>query len=114
MAAQHPVFIRRIGKGPTGKVIVVTILDAETVCMADDESEIFYLAQTQKTLESRSNPAITLEKSSKFTSEEYIKAISKSTGEYVESTEGKSISGILTSPYWFLKKVKSLTEQLCF
>ena len=103
-----------VGKGPEGKVIVVTILDAETVGMADEESEIFYLAQTQRSLESRGNPAITLEKSSKFTSKEYIEELSKKTGEYYEPTEGNGISGILTSPYWFLKKVKSLAEQLCW
>ena len=101
---QHPVFIRRVGKGKEGKVIVCTILNADAFNLDDNESDVFFIASTESNLYTGNKPTITIEPRSKLQSEEYTKAGN------CESTIGNGISGILTSPLWFIKKTKSVLE----
>jgi len=116
MAAQHPVYVQRVRDGkknkPTDKVIVVTVVDAETLGLNDKDEDLFFLAQTAVSVYTRMNPTITLENTSKFQSLEYTEGVSKKTGEYIEPTRGMGISGILRGPYWFLKKVQTIQEML--
>lgn len=112
MSIQHPVFVRRIGDGPEGMVIVVTVMDAETLGLEDKDGDLFYLAQTTSSIYTGNNPSITIEKASKFSSEEYTEGVSKKTGDYHEKTIGNGIEGILRGPYWFIKKVKTVAEMM--
>ena len=116
MAAQHPVYVQRLRAGkknkPTDKVIVVTVVDAETLGLDDNDEELFFLAQTAVSVYTRMNPTITLERTSKFQSLEYTEGVSKKTGEHVTPTRGQGINYILRGPYWFLKKVQTIQEML--
>ena len=113
MSTDHVAFIRRIGAGPQGKVIVTTVLDAESVGLKDDENDVFVLATTCSTIYSGNNPAITLDNSHKQSSKEYAKIVSDlKDGEFIQDTIGLGIGGVLTGPYWVIKKSKSILEQM--
>ena len=112
MSTDHVVFIRRIEEGPKGKVIVATVLDAESVGLKDDENDVFVMATTESSIYSGNNPAITLDNPHKQTSKDYVKIISECKGVFAEDTIGLGMGGVFTGPYWFIKKSKSILEQM--
>jgi hypothetical protein len=112
MSIQHSVFLQRQEPGPKGKVILVTVVDAESVGM-ESESQAFVMATTTTSPYTRMNPSITLEITSKMSAHEYVEGVRKSTGDgSIEHTEGMGISGVLHGPYWFIRKFRTIIEQM--
>jgi hypothetical protein len=112
MSIQHPVFLQRQEKGPKGKVILVAVVDAESVGLINSDNQVFVLASTTISPYTRMNPTITLEASSKMTAKEFVKEARRATGDQIEDTQGKGISGILQGPYWFIRKYQTIIEQM--
>jgi hypothetical protein len=113
MSIQHSVFLQRQEPGPKGKVILVSVVDAESVGMAESDSQAFVMATTTTSPYTRMNPTITLEITSKMSAKEYVVGARKSTGdENIEHTKGMGISGILHGPYWFIRKFRTVIEQM--
>lgn len=101
---QHPVFVRKVGGG---KVIVLTILPEEAFPLNEEDNDVFFLATTDKNIYTGvDNPNISIIANSKCSSEEYTKISGN------ESTIGDSITGIIKSPFWFIKKVKSVMNMM--
>jgi hypothetical protein len=85
------------------KVLLLTIVDRDTLPIEDD---CFIMATTTASVHTNFNPSITLEMTSKLESKEYTSATNE------PDTHGESISGILKRPLWFIRKFKSLMEQM--
>ena len=110
---QHPVFARRVENGPEGKVIVVTILEAYALDMTDKDNDVFFIASTDKNFYTNNNPTITLDKSSKTSSEKYVQIVNEANGrDFVEPTKGNGITEMIRGAYWFIKKSKSILEMM--
>ena len=112
MSINHNVFLQRQEPGPKGKVILVSIVDAESVGMKDSESQVFIIGTTTASVYSGMNPSITLEAKTKFDAKDFVELVRKETGGFVEYTEGLGINGILQGPYWFIRKFKTIMEQM--
>jgi hypothetical protein len=106
MAAQHPVFLRRVSEG---KVIVLTILDSETLGLKDGEDETFCMATTSTTIYSNNNPSMELLVESKMSAKEFVDRAQKD-GYNLEYTTGQGLSGLVRSPFWFIRKFKSVYD----
>lgn len=91
MATQHLCFIRKFEK----VAIVVTVMDVEDLKEIPNES--FVVASTTKNIYTGNMPTINIS-SQKF-----------DTGEEVK---GMGIDGILCSPNWFIRKIKTGLEGL--
>jgi len=102
MATQHPVFIRKLGN----KTVLTTIIDTETL---NDfpEGDSFAIALTDGSM-FPGTVTICLDAKQAVAAEEYIR---EATGEE-GGARGKSINGVLRAPWWFIKKTKTLLDQL--
>ena len=113
MSIQHSVFLQRQEPGPKGKVILVSIVDAESVGMAESDSQAFVMATTTTSPYTRMNPTITLEITSKMSAKEYVEGARRANGDKsIEHTEGMGITGVLQGPYWFIRKFRTVVEQM--
>jgi len=112
MAINHPIYLQRAEKGPLGKVTLIAIVDAESVGMKDTDECIWMMATTTpSSLYTGNSPSISLAIDSKMTSEEYVDKLNES-GVGVEHTRGMGISGILKGAYWFIRKTRTILEQM--
>ena len=102
---QHPVFLRCQGE----KTIIVTIVDTEDLGLPVD-GDMFIVAGTSSSIYSGNNPTITLDNRTLIRSKAFLKTLKVDQEE--EPTEGNSIEGILRMPIWFVKKCKSILEQM--
>jgi len=113
MAINHPVYLQRAEKGPLGKVTLIAVVDAESVGMKDTDDCVWMMATTTpSSMYTGHNPSISLEIKSKMSSEDYVNGLNKSTGQWHEHTRGMGITGILKSPYWFIRKFKDVLEMM--
>jgi len=109
MATTHPVYFQGSGDD---KVIVATVLDKETLGFDGKDEMVFMIATTSRDPLSK-NIQIILDKKTKTSSDEYVRIVNKANGPgTVEPTRGMGINGILRGSYWFLKKTKTVIEQL--
>jgi hypothetical protein len=111
MAMIHPVFCRRVGKD---KVMVFTVLDKESLGLTDKDVDTFFVATTERNIiTGLNNATIVIDMKTKTASDKYVKIVNESNpGAWLEETKGMGLSGIATGAYWFLKKTRSLMEQL--
>jgi hypothetical protein len=98
---EHPVFARPVGDD---RIILITVVDKDTLPAVKEDCFIF--ATTGTNLYMGKHPAMTLNMDSIIDTKEYAKIADD------EDTIGNSITGILRKPYWFIRKFKSLIEQL--
>lgn len=91
MATQHLTFVRKFEK----VAIVVAVVDVSELENIPDES--FVVSTMSKSIYTNMLPSIQL-------SNQVIESPSE--------TKGNSIDGILLSPNWFIRKVKTLFEDL--
>lgn len=98
---EHPVFARPVGDD---KIMLVTIVDKDTLPAVKDDCFIF--ATTGTNLYTGKHPSMTLNMDLVIDSKEYTEKVD------VEDTHGMSPNCILTGTYWFIRKFKSLIEQL--
>ena len=112
MPIEHPVYFQRQEKGPEGKVIVVTVVNAESLGLSDSDSTGFFVATTSTSVYSGLNPTMTFNKRTKISTKKYSELLSKKAGEEIEDTKGQGINLILRGPYWFIKKTQSILEMM--
>jgi hypothetical protein len=111
MATQHPVFLRPV---EGDKILVVTVLDREALPEVSRDDK-FVIATTERNALTLGNPTMTLNLTTLLHTDKYVEAVRKAHGDnFIQSTRGMGIGGIATGPYWFNKKVTTLTEQLYF
>lgn len=111
MSIQHTVFLQRQEPGPKGKVILVSVVDAESVGMEDSDSQVFLMGTTTTSVYSGMNPTISLEMKSRTAAREFVD-MARKMGKDMEHTEGMGIAGILKGPYWFIRKFQTIMEQM--
>jgi hypothetical protein len=58
MSIEHPVYFQRQEAGPEGKVVVVTVVNAEALGLSDSDSTGFFVAATSTSVYSGLNPTI--------------------------------------------------------
>jgi hypothetical protein len=110
MAIQHPVFCRKVEKN---KVLVLTVVDIDSLPIAKDDVDVFFIATTESSILTGKNPTITIHTNSKVSAKRYVEIINDKGGGYgVHDTASMSIDGIATEAYWFIKKTKSMMEQM--
>ena len=108
MGIQHPVFFRPVDDE---KIMVMTVVDRES--LPEITGDCFIIGTTERNPLSLGNPTITLNMSTVLSSEKYVNVINKADlNAYAEDTKGNSPGGIFRGPYWFIKKIKTLAEQL--
>lgn len=98
---EHPVFARPMSDD---KVMLVTIVDRDTLPLVKDDCFIF--ATTGTNLYTGKHPSMTLNMDLVIDSKEYTQRAD------VEDTHGSSPSDVLRSPVWFIRKFKSILEQM--
>lgn len=104
MSQLTPMFIRQTAEG---KAILLTIIDPEELGLPT-EGDRFILVTSTKNIYTGNKPTMTLDLSSVLTPEEYLARADSDE----ESTQGMGIGHILTIPIWFIKKFKSVVEQM--
>jgi len=112
MSINHNVFLQRQEPGPRGKVILVSVVDAESVGMKESESQVFMMGTLTRSVYTNMNPTITLDNRAKCSAEEFVEIASKETGQFINPTKGMGINGILRGPYWFIRRFQSVMEQM--
>ncbi len=100
---QHPVFLRCVGD----KTIITTIIPTEELGIPIKD-DMFIIATTGSSIYTNNNPSITLDSRTLIRPEAYLKTIKQED----EDIKGNSIGGILRLPIWFVRKVKSIMEQM--
>jgi len=106
MSIEHPVYFQRQEKGPEGKVIVVTVVNAEALGLNDNDETGFFVAATSTSVYSGLNPTMTFNNRTKISSKKYAEIME------LEDTKGQGINLILRGPYWFIKKTQSILEMM--
>ena len=104
---QHPVFIRKIG----AKAIVMTIIDTKSVSEFPD-GDSFVIGKTDRSIYTGDNLNIALDSRTIMDSESFINVMSDNVGYPIAKTTGNTPDGILTEPIWFIRKSKSILEQM--
>lgn len=111
MATQHPVFLRAVGGD---KIIVITVLDNEALPEVSRDDK-FVIATTERNALTLGNPVMNMNLTTLLPTNKYVDAVRKAHGDnFIEYTRGMGIGGIVTGPYWFNKKITTLSEQLYF
>ncbi len=101
---QHNVFLQ---KSENGKIIMVTILDEDVFEKPElIPSQAFVMATTTANIYSGMNPAVKLDMKTIVDADYWCE---QQTGS---PARGLGISGIITSPVWFCKKVKNFMNDL--
>jgi hypothetical protein len=111
MAIQHPVFCRKVEKN---KVLVMTVVDIDSLPIDKKDVDVFFIATTESnSLFTGKNPTMTFDVDSKVSAKRYVEIINDKGGGYgVHDTANMSIDGIATEAYWFIKKFKTIMEQM--
>jgi len=86
VSINHNVFLQRQEPGPKGKVILVSVVDAESVGLKDSEDQVFMMGTTTMSVYSNMNPTITLDNRAKCTAKEFVEIAKKETGQGILSS----------------------------
>lgn len=106
MSIQHPVFLRRVKEG---KVIVITVMDEETLNLPEGMTEdCFGIATTSNNIYTDGKPQMKI--NTVVSSDQYVKDISDQMGYEVEHPRGQGVNGILRGPYWCIIPMKTVED----